>query len=112
MLAKLFSEIAVGILGLFLAVRLIGNVSFSGTLQAFLFAGFVLGLINFFIRPLIRKVTWPLRMLTLGLFSLVINMVILWFVDVIFLELNILGLKALFLSALIISLLDIFIPSK
>ncbi|GAA4719078.1 phage holin family protein [Brevibacillus fulvus] len=36
-------------------------------------AAFLLGLVNTLVRPIIRLLTLPLRMMTLGLFSFVIN---------------------------------------
>jgi len=38
----------------------------------------VLGLVNAFVRPLLKLLTCPLILLTLGLFTLVINAVTLW----------------------------------
>ncbi|WP_303673976.1 phage holin family protein [Vampirovibrio chlorellavorus] len=38
-----------------------------------LLAAFVMGLVNFFIRPVLMLLTLPLNLLTLGLFSFVIN---------------------------------------
>lgn len=43
------------------------------TLSGALILAIVLGLINMFIRPIIRFFTLPINVLTLGLFSLVIN---------------------------------------
>lgn len=112
MLAKLISQIVVAILGLFLATKFIAGVSFIGSLTVLAFIGLILGAIHFFIKPFLKKLSWPLRILTLGLFNFVINMAILWFVDNLFAELNISGLKPLFLTSLAISLLGIFIPAK
>lgn len=35
--------------------------------------GLVLGLLNAFLKPILRFLTWPINFLTLGLFSIVIN---------------------------------------
>ncbi|HMM21001.1 MAG TPA: phage holin family protein [Selenomonadales bacterium] len=40
---------------------------------AFLLAGFVLGLVNLLVRPVLLFLTLPLNLLTLGLFTLVVN---------------------------------------
>ncbi len=42
----------------------------------------VLGILNAFIRPILMLIALPLLMLTLGLFTLVINMLLLYFVGV------------------------------
>ena len=44
-----------------------------------LIAALVLGLINAVIRPLLLVLTLPINMLTLGLFTFVINALLIWF---------------------------------
>lgn len=48
------------------------GVSVAGFISALLFA-LVLGLLNIFIKPLLLLLTLPINILTLGLFTLVIN---------------------------------------
>lgn len=38
----------------------------------------VFAFINFFIKPILKFLTWPINFLTLGLFSVVVNFVCLW----------------------------------
>ena len=86
---------------------------FSQSIKVLLLAGIVLGLINAIVKPLINLITLPLRWLTFGLFSLVINIGIIWGIDIIFSpELSITGLKALFLTALLVWLANFFVPRK
>ncbi len=106
-------QIIVGILGLYLAILLVPGVAISGGeeltqqgVKTLFLAGAVLGLINFFIKPIIKIITFPLRLLTLGLFGLVINMAMVWIVDIIFPELIIANLSAIFWTSLIIWLLS------
>ena len=110
---RLLAHFIFGFLGLCLAVLLVPGVKVEGdfyqALKVLLFAGLVLGLVNYFIKPIIKLITLPLRIITLGLFSLVINMGIIWFIDVFFLEFSINGLYPLFLTSLIISLLGIIL---
>jgi len=98
----LFLQIVAGILGIFLAVKLIPGVVFTGDWKALAIAGGILGLLNFFIKPILKIITLPLKILTFGLFGLVINMLIVWVVDIIFPELIIPGIIPLFLTSLII----------
>lgn len=93
-----------GSLVLWAADLLIPDVYFNGSIQVLFLAGFVLGFINSIIRPIIKKITWPLRIITLGLFNFVINMAILEFVDTAFPELVINGLWPLFLTSLLVSI--------
>lgn len=113
---NLFLQIISGILGLWLAVQFVSGVEFIGPWKILLFCGFILGLINFFIKPVLNFIALPLRMLTLGLFSLVINMGMIWIVDVFFPELIIKGLIPLFWATLIIwgltFILPLFFPKR
>jgi putative membrane protein len=55
------------------------SVSIDGFFAA-LITALVLGLLNTLIRPLLVLVTLPITILTLGLFTLVINALLFWFV--------------------------------
>jgi len=104
--SRLIFQIIAGILGIFLASKFVPGVEFLGKTQYLIFAGFILGLINFFIKPILNLITLPLRILTLGIFSLLINMAIIWIVDIIFPELIIRGIIPLFWTTIIILLLS------
>lgn len=110
MIGKLLFHIISGILGLYLAARFIDGIEFSGKIKILIIAGIILGLVNFFVRPVLKIITLPLTILTLGLFGLVINMLIVWLVaDVLFpKEIEIRGLIPLFWTTLIILALNFF----
>jgi len=59
-------------LGLFLASSLIPGVEITGT-GTFILAALLLGLVNAFVRPIAFLLTWPLTIVTLGLFMFVLN---------------------------------------
>lgn len=98
----LILQIVSGILGLWLAIQFISEVEFVGEIKYLLLAGSILGLLNFFLKPILNFITIPLRLLTFGLFSLIINMLILWTVDLIFFELTIPMVMPLLWTTLII----------
>ncbi len=102
MLWTLFLQIVGGVAGIWLAQRYVPGVEFTGSLQALALAGVILGILNCFIKPLLKIITFPLKILTLGLFGLVINMFIVWVADIIFPELIIPGLIPLFWTSLIV----------
>lgn len=54
-----------------------GNDTFASVL-AFLFIGLIFGVVNALIRPLVSLVSLPVTVLTLGLFTVVINAAMLW----------------------------------
>lgn len=99
---ELILQIIAGILGLWLAIQFVSRVEFTGEIKTLLLAGLILGLLNFFLKPILKFITFPLRLLTFGLFGLVINMGIIWLVDLIFDEIDISLFMPLFLTTLII----------
>lgn len=123
---NLIWHIVGGILGIFLSVRFIPGVDlgiipgqsiFLGIemteqWQILLLVGTILGLISFFIKPILNKITLPLKILTLGLFSLVINMGFVWSLDILFREFEVVGLIPLFLTTLVVWLINSFLRLK
>jgi putative membrane protein len=67
------------------AVWLIPGIRVQGTDAVLAVAAMavVLGLVNALIRPILRLLSCPLIILTLGLFTLVINGVTLWFASIV-----------------------------
>ena len=112
MISRLIIYTLGGTVVLWLADYFMSNVSFSGSWATLVLAGFVLGFINTILRPIIKTITLPIRILTLGLFNLVINMAILEFVDVAFPELVINGLWSLLLTSFLVSLASGFFHDK
>ncbi len=122
MLSKLILKVIAGALGIFLAAHFINGViaeiipgqsEFFGieiteNWQLFLVLGLVLGLLNLFVKPILGLISLPLKILTLGFFGLVINMIIIWIVDVIFPELTIAGLTPLFWTTVIVWGINLF----
>jgi len=97
---------------LYVAVLLVPNLDFAfGPDDAwlkFLLVAFIFGLVNTFVRPILRILTFPITMMTLGLFLIVINALMLLLTDAISDELS-LGLTvgdflAALLGAIIIAI--------
>ena len=108
-MTKLVLQMIAGIASFWLADKYVPGVEIVGELKYLLIIGGILGLINYFVKPLLRIITFPLRILTLGIFSWVINMAIIWSVDVIFPELIINGLIPLFWTTLIAFVISFFL---
>ena len=103
---KLILQIIVGILGIWLATELIDGVTFTGTIKALIIAGSILGFINFFVKPILNLITLPLRIITFGLFSLAINMGIIWLIEVLS-PLDITGIYFLFWTTITVWVLSL-----
>ena len=109
MFGKLVFSILAGIIALFLAIRFVPGVELTGSYKIVFWAGAVLGFANFFIKPVLKTVSLPLRILTFGLFSLVINIVLVWIViDVLFPEIEIFGLVPLLWTTLLVWVMNFF----
>lgn len=108
-MVKLIFQMAAGVLSFWLAVKFVPGVEFTGEIKYLIFAGIFLGLINFFLKPILKIITLPLRVLTFGLFSLFINMLMIWAVDIFFPELIIQGIIPLFWTTLIVWLVSFFL---
>ena len=98
-------------LALYIAQRFVLGFVLIGGLREFLLAGIVLGLLNATIKPLIKFISFPVIILTLGLFSLVINALILWLVDYIFDFLSISNLMALAWATIVITIVNMIISA-
>ncbi len=86
-MTKLIIQILAGIITLRLAHFYLPGAYFEGSIQALVLAGMTLGVLNFFVKPILILITLPLQVLTLGLFSFIINIAIVYFVDLAFYEL-------------------------
>ncbi len=109
----MIGAIVASILGLYLATLLVPGVYIDGHgaqfWKALALAGLVLGLLHFFVKPIIDLITLPLRILTLGLIGILINLAIVEAVDILFPSLHIKGFLALFFTSLIVWGVDILI---
>lgn len=116
MLRKLIFQVISGILGLYFAIRFINGVGPAETVNSILIVGTILGLVNFFVKPFLKAISLPLRIVTFGLFSLVINMVLIWLVVDVLSSIEIQGLIPLFWTTIIIWFLnmifEVYRPKK
>jgi len=71
----------------------------------------ILGILNAFLRPILLLLTLPLNLLTLGLFTLVVNAIVFWIASGIDLGVSVHDFGAAFLGALVVSAVS-FIASR
>ncbi len=76
-----------------------------------LLVAIVLGLINVFFKPLLLFITLPINILTLGLFTLIINALLLWFAGFVTPGFYVEGFWSAFFGALVLSILSTGINS-
>ena len=94
-------------LAVFLASSLLAGVDIKKGLGPLLLVSAVLGLTNALLGTFLRIVSIPLLIVTLGLFSIVINMVVLWVTTLLTESLQIDGFWNYLWASLIISIVTI-----
>ncbi len=72
-MAEFFLKLAVTAISLAASVRLIEGITFTGKWWTMLVIALIFGLVNSIIKPVVKLFSLPFLILTLGLFSLVIN---------------------------------------
>jgi putative membrane protein len=98
---------------LWVATRIVTGVTYSGALLPFLGVALVFGIVNAFIRPLLKFVTFPLIIVTFGIFALVVNSLMLWLTsslsDTLGLGFHVRGFGAAFWGALVVSIVSMLL---
>ena len=108
---KLILRIIINAVAIWLTSMILSGFEFGGSILNLLIVAVIFGLVNAFIRPIIKLLTLPLSCLTLGLFTLVINTLMLmlttWISGSLRLEGGIFqSFGIAFLGAIIISLIS------
>jgi putative membrane protein len=98
-------------IALYAATWLVPGFVFSGGIREYLYAGVGLGLMNVILKPIIKFFTFPFIILTLGLFTIVINALILWLVDYIFDFIEIGDIVNLIWATIVISIVNMTISA-
>ncbi len=98
---------------LWVATRLVPGVSFDGGTLPFLGVALVFGVVNAFVRPLMQILTFPLILVTLGFFLLVVNGLMLWLTSSLSASLglgfHVAGFWAAFWGAIVVSVTSLLL---
>jgi len=89
---------------------LMDGIHVSGPFSAF-FAAAILGILNAFLRPILLLVTLPINILTLGLFTFVLNAMLLMMVSGVIPGFGVSGFWSAVLGSLLISLVSWLLTS-
>ena len=117
---RYFIKWLVNTIAIILAVKYVPGMVYNGEWWGILVVGLIFGLINTVIRPFIKLFTLPLLIFSLGLFTFVINAMMLsltsWLSDKFHLGFYVESFGAAFFGALVISItslvLSCLIPSE
>ncbi|MEN8241008.1 MAG: phage holin family protein [Chloroflexota bacterium] len=108
---KFLLRMVINGLGLYAAISLVPGISLQDPDPVtYVWLALIFGLLNALVKPILKLVTCPVIMLTLGLFSLLINTALFyltaWVGDQFGVGINIENFLAAFLGALIISIIS------
>jgi len=112
---KILVRILINGLGLLLVTRLVPGIDWpidlasGGGLLTLLGAGVVLGLLNLLVKPILVLFSIPLLVVTLGLFYLVINGLVLKLADLFLDSLTIAGFWPAVVGGLVLSLFNLLV---
>ena len=93
------------------ADRIVPGFGFHGQFIDLVIASVTIGIINSFVKPIVKLLTFPIIILTLGIFSILINVFLLELAAALLRSITISGFWAALFAAVIISLTNNFILS-
>ena len=100
----------IGALALWAATKVVPGVTIDDT-TTLLIAALLLGIVNAIVRPILIILTFPLTLVTLGLFLFVINALLFWAASGLLPGLHVNSFFAALVGSLIYSLLGLLIES-
>ena len=101
----IITKLLVTIFGLLLISNFVPGIEIASLYSAFIVA-VVLGVFNIIVKPILVLLTLPINLLTLGLFTFVINALLFWFIASFVQGFSVDGFIPAFVGAAIISLLS------
>ena len=107
---RFITRLLINAAALWAAIRLVSGISFEGEWPLLFAVALVFGVLNAVIRPVLFVLTLPFFIVTLGLFTFVLNAFMLWLTsatsDLFGLRFHVDGFGAAFLGALIVTLVS------
>ncbi len=94
-------QLLINAAALYVAVVIVPNLEFTGEWWKLLVVAFIFSLVNTFLRPILRILTLPITVMTLGIFLLILNALLLLLVSSISAELSLGFVVRDFLAALL-----------
>jgi putative membrane protein len=84
MIKRLLLSWLVNFLGLWAAASLLVGIQYNQQLKVLLIASLIFGIVNALVRPVVIILSLPAIMVTMGLFTLVINMLMLYITSAVY----------------------------
>lgn len=99
-------QIALNGVAVLIAAYLVPGIVYTGSLPYLLLVGLVIGLVNLIVKPLVTFFSFPLIVVTLGLFYLIINGLMLYIAAWLLDGLQVNGCGAAILGGLVIAIFN------
>jgi putative membrane protein len=110
-MTKFILRWVINAVAIFLAIRFVPGITLHSGLVSVLWLALIFGLVNAFLRPLLKFLTCPLILATLGLFTLLINTFLFWLTGQIGqmfgIQITIDGFWPAFLGGLVVSVVSV-----
>ena len=104
---RLILHLLINAAALYAATEFVSGISFDGEWQLLFAVALIFGALNVVIRPILKLLTLPFLILTLGLFIFVVNAAMLWLTgavsDALGLGFHVSGFRAAFFGALVVT---------
>jgi putative membrane protein len=109
---NLLLRLIINAVGLYVAAQIVPGLSFAkADWVTVVIVAFIFGLVNALVRPVLTLLTCPLVALTLGLFTFIINALMLaltgWIAQQLHLGFTVNGFAAAFVGALVVSIVSL-----
>lgn len=101
-MSRILARFLAIVAGLLIASAYVPGISVNGLYTALVVAA-ILGFLNILVRPVLVVLTLPITILTFGLFSFVLNALLLWFVSTFVKGIAIEGFAPAFFGSLVVS---------
>lgn len=112
---RLILKLLVNAAALWVAAKVVSGIELEGAIVTILLVALVFGLVNTFIKPILKALSFPVIILSLGLFTLVINAAMLALTAAVTEALSVADFWAALLGAIVISVvstvLNWFVPN-
>jgi len=110
---RFFLRWIISVVAFYAAILVVPGIHYAGGWIGVLWLALIAGLLNAFIRPLLQLLTCPLIILTLGLFTLIINTLMFaltsWLGRILGIPISVDGFWAAFLGGLVVSIVSVIL---
>lgn len=107
---RLLLRLIANAIALWCAARFIDGIAYTGNWPGLLGLSLVFGVVNTLVRPVLAFFSFPIQLLTLGLFTLVLNALMLWLTAAsatrLGIDFTVAGFRAALLGALLVSVVS------